>query len=110
MLNGEAKLPARQREWLEHIRACEASGQTMVAYAAEHKLEVRTLYGWKKRLVRKGVLPGRGSRASFQRVRVAGDGGGEWRIQLPNGIAVAFSGAVDGIALSTVLKAAAAVR
>jgi hypothetical protein len=82
----------------------------MVEYAAEHKLEVRTLYGWKKRLVRKGVLPGRGSRASFQRVRVGGDGSGEWRIQLPNGVAVGFSGAVDGVALSTVLKAAAAVR
>ena len=110
MSDEEGRLPARQRQWLEHIRACEVSGQTMVEYAAEHGLEVRTLYGWKKRLVRKGVLPSRSARAGFQRVRIAGDIHGEWQIQLPNGVAVAFSGAVDGAALSTVLRAAAALR
>lgn len=105
----EAKLPARQREWLKHIRACEASGQTMVEYAAAEGLEVRTLYGWKRRLVRQGVLPDRRSRASFQRVQIASDIVDEWRIQLPNGVAVGFSGAVDSAMLRTVLKAAADV-
>ncbi len=65
------------------------------------------MYDAKKVLVRKGVLP-RTQRARFQRVQtkvVTVDN--EWRIQLPNGVAVEFSGTVDGGSLSTVLSTAA---
>lgn len=63
----ERGLTERQRYWLRHVRACEASGKTAAAYSGTHGLNGRTLYGAKKVLVRKGVLP-RTHGIRFQRV------------------------------------------
>ena len=106
----EQTLTEQQRHWLAELRACEASGKTMVQYAADHGLEVRTLYHWKKALVKKGVLP-RTRGEHFQRARVVPGTGGhhEWRIQMPNGIGVTFTGTVDGDMLATVLNAAVGI-
>jgi hypothetical protein len=104
---GRTSLTERQRYWLEHVQACEASGKTIAEYAAEHSLVAQAMYAGKKILIRKGVLPPtRPSR--FQRAHVAGPVvGSEWRIHLPNGVSVAFSGAVDAATLTTVLNTAA---
>ncbi len=105
----EVSLTEKQRHWLEHLRACEASGQGIAAYAVAHGLEARAMYAGKKILVKKGVLP-RSRRSRFQRVQVKDAAPGTtWRIQLPNGLSVAFSGSVDTRTLSTVLTTAAAV-
>ena len=102
-------LTERQRYWLEQIRACAASGKTVAEYAAEHGFSAQALYAGKKLLVRKGVLP-RTRPLRFQRIQVAGvAAGSEWRIQLPNGVSVFCSGAVDAGTLATVLSTAAAV-
>jgi len=105
----EISLTEKQRHWLEHLQACEASGKGIAAYAADQGLDARTLYAGKKILVKKGVLP-RTRRNRFHRVqlqdRVTDNA---WRIQLPNGVVVAFSGAVDARTLSAVLTTAAAV-
>jgi len=98
-----SSLTEHQRKWLERLRACEASGKSFTEYSAEHGFPVRELYDAKKTLVNKGVLP-RTRKSRFQRVQkaaVAADT--KWRIQLPNGVMVEFSGAVDGGALSSVL-------
>ena len=50
-----ASLTNHQRHWLEHIRACEASGKSVAAYAVEHGFQVRATYDAKKILVKKGV-------------------------------------------------------
>ena len=98
------RLTEHQRHWLEQIQACEASGKSIVAYASEHGYPVRAMYDAKKVLVKKGVLPRR-HRARFQRVQTeAVTVGGEWRIQLPNGVSVDFSGTIDAGSLSTVLN------
>jgi hypothetical protein len=105
----EVPLTERQRHWLEHLRACETSGKGIAAYASEHSIDAKAMYAGKKVLVKKGILP-RTHRHRFQRAQVKGpvaDSG--WRIQLPNGLSVAFSGTVDARTLSTVLCAAAAV-
>ena len=103
-------LTERERHWLKHIRACEAAGQRMSDYAAEHGLEVRALYGGKRALVKKGVLP-RTHQNRFQRVRMVDPAmGGEWRIHLPNGVLVTFSGTVEVESLASILKAAAGVE
>ena len=103
-------LTERQRYWLEHIRACKDSGMTMADYAAEHGLGARAMYAGKKILVKKGVLPGT-QPARFQRVRVIQAPVSEqWRIQLPNGVSVAFAGAVDARTLTTVLSTAASLE
>jgi hypothetical protein len=105
----EITLTERQRHWLEHLRACDASGKGIAGYAAAHGLDVKAMYAGKKVLVKKGVLP-RTRPSRFQRAEVKGPvHGSAWRIQLPNGLSVTFSGAVDARALGTVLAAAATV-
>jgi hypothetical protein len=100
-------LTERQRYWLDHVQACVASGKTIAEYAAEHSLAAQAMYAGKKMLVRKGVLPSTRP-ARFQRVQDIGAVvGSEWRIHLPNGVSVAFSGSVDAVTLTTVLNTAA---
>ena len=85
-------LTERQRFWLEHIQACEASGKSIAEYAAAQGITARAMYAGKKTLVKKGVLS-RTHPARFQRVQVMeATLSSQWRIGLPNGISVAFSG------------------
>lgn len=106
----EITLTERQRYWLEQVQACEASGKTIAEYAKAQGLDAKAMYAGKKALVRKGVLA-RTRAVRFQRARVVSTSlGGEWRIELPNGVLVAFAGSVDASALSLVLNTAAAVE
>ena len=50
-------LTDRQRYWLEHIEACEASGKSMAEYAASKGIAVRAMYSGRKTLLNKGILP-----------------------------------------------------
>ena len=103
-------LTDRQRYWLEHIQACEASGKSIVEYAAAQGIAARAMYAGKKTLVKKGVLPGTHS-ARFQRVQVLeATLSSQWRIGLPNGVSVAFAGEVDARTLTTVLSSAASIE
>jgi len=103
-------LTERQRYWLEQLRACEASGRSIAEYAAVHGLKIHAMYAGKKKLVEKGALP-QTHPTKFQRAQVVDTvGGSEWRIQLPNGVSVAFAGSVDAKALATVLSTAASVE
>ena len=100
-------LTERQRYWLEHVQACESSGKTIAEYAAEHSLAAQAMYAGKQMLVRKGLLPSTRP-VRFQRAQVAEPVvGSEWRIHLPNGVSVAFSGSVDTATFTTVLNTAA---
>ena len=105
----EISLTEKQRHWLEHLQACEASSKGIAAYAAEHGLDAKAMYTGKKTLVKKGVLPCT-RRRRFARAQVkATVTDAAWRVQLTNGVSVAFSGAVDAQTLRTVLITAAAV-
>ena len=100
----------RQRYWLEHIQTCEASGKTVAEYAVAKEIEAKAMYAGKKMLVKKGVLP-RTRPMRFQRAQVFDPvTSSEWRIQLPNGLSVAFAGPVDARILTTVLGIAAAIE
>ncbi|MDT8328926.1 MAG: hypothetical protein RQ750_16350 [Roseovarius sp.] len=106
----EAALTERQRFWLEQVQSCDASGKTIAEYAAAHGLAAQAMYAGKKMLIKKGVLPRRPA-TRFQQVQLAADPAAdrEWRIQLPNGVSVAFCGAVDAATLTAVLNTAAAL-
>ena len=104
----EISLTEHQRHWLDHLQACEASGKGIAAYAAEHGLDAKAMYTGKKTLVKKGVLPRTRRRFARAQVRTAVIDNA-WRIGLPNGISVAFSGAVDAKTLHMILTTAAAV-
>jgi predicted transcriptional regulator len=103
-------LTKRQRYWLEHIQACEASGKSMAEYATEHGVKVRAMYSGRKMLVNKGVLSSE-QQNRFQRVQVMEAAvNKQWRIGLPNGVSVAFAGEVDARTLTTVLSSAASLE
>jgi len=103
-------LTERQRYWLEHIQACEASGKSMAEYATEHGVKVRAMYSGRKMLVNKGVLPSE-QQNRFQRVQVMETSvNQQWRIGLPNGVSVAFAGEVDAQTLTTVLGVSASLE
>lgn len=103
-------LTDRQRYWLEHIQACEASRMSMAEYAASKGIAVRAMYGGKKILVQKGVLS-TAQPTQFQRVQVMeAPVSNQWRIGLPNGVSVAFTGEVDARSLTTVLGVSASIE
>ena len=105
-------LTERQRYWLEHVQACEASDQSIAEYAAAQDIPAQALYAGKSLLVKKGVLPGR-LLARFQRVRVQvmeATLSSQWRIGLPNGVSVAFVGEVDAQSLTAILHSAASLE
>jgi hypothetical protein len=100
-------LTKHQRYWLNHIQACEASGKSIAAYAREHGLEVKAMYSGKTILVTKGALP-RTHSPQFQRVQAVDTAnGGQWRVQLANGVSVSFTGTPDAGTLTTILTTAA---
>ena len=102
-------LTPRQRYWLEHFHSCQSAGKTIAEYAAANGITAHSMYAIKKVLVSKGALPGTHS-VEFQRAQITDAVDPcQWRIQMPNGIAVAFTGTVDEAMLTRVLNAAAAV-
>jgi len=110
MQNMIPALTQRQRFWLEHIQACEASGKTIVEYAAAQEFCAQEMYAGKSTLVKKGVLP-RTQPTRFQRVQVMEvAASNQWRIGLPNGVSVAFAGEVDAPSLTAILQSAASLE
>lgn len=100
-----AALTPRQREWLEHLRACARQGETVRAYAKRLRLSEQALYQASKELRRKGVLPapkraskkraakGTGSVERRRFVEVAAapaarEPEAAWRARLPNGVVI----------------------
>jgi len=107
----EASLTERQQYWLKHLRACDAAGQTSIKYARANGINVKTLYSARKALAEKGTLPPRKA-ISFQKVQThtsQSNLDSQWRIQMPNGVVVAFGGEFDARTLSMVLGAAASL-
>ena len=100
METGE-ELTERQRYWLDHLEACEESGETTKAYASLHGLSVSMMYSWRKELTVRGVLRRQSNRTrapGFDRVQVVEPGvsGGVCRITLPNGVQIEICGVFDG--------------
>ena len=103
-------LTERQRYWLEHIQACEASGMSMAEYAASKGIAVRAMYSGRKTLLKKGVLPA-AQPTRFQQVEhMDAPLSQQWRIGLSNGVSVAFAGEEDARSLSAVLSVSASIE
>jgi len=95
----------RDRFWLEHHEAQVALGDSAKIYAAAHGISVQALYQSRKRLRARGLLPpGRSRRgpkeaaARFSKVAGAPVPAIEpprFRIELPNGAVLEWSGAAS---------------
>ena len=107
----EAPLTDTQRYWLAHLRACDASGQTMRDYAESRGLAVQSLYSWKQQLRKRGVLSpaatgsgGSSPTLSFQRLAVVSPASDtHCRIELPNGVVVNWPVGADSRALGAIV-------
>ena len=95
----------RDRHWLDHEGKLSASGLTAKAYAAEHSLSLNAFYQSRKRLRALGLIKRtravRGERnnreakpMAFSKVEVASPGRSslDFRISLPNGVVLEWSG------------------
>jgi hypothetical protein len=93
----------RDRFWLDHEAALAKSGLTAKAYAAEHGLSMHAFYQARKRLRKMGWLEApAGSRrtktppkaVAFSKVDLRGQTApAEFRLSLPNGFVLEWSGA-----------------
>jgi ribosomal protein L32E len=86
----KSKLTERQRFWLTHLEIADARKQTLSAYAREHKLDVAHLYAYRSRFKHRERTT-----AASPFVQVAYRAPEAVRIELPNGIVLCVSGAVN---------------
>lgn len=101
----DTPLTKKQQFWLEHIHACDQSGQTMKAYAEEHDLKVSAFYAWKKTLRRKGVIgePQADAPPLFCKAQVAD--ASHARVLHPSGLVLEFDDSTDPLWVAHLLRA-----
>jgi len=106
----QRELTALQEKWLHRLRACEASGLSVKAFAEREGIDRKRLYNWRKVLTKKGLLSPR-QPVRFQRavVQPAADTSYAIQVQLPNGVTLSRAGEVSERVLNRVLKAAASL-
>ena len=105
----EVTLTEKQRFWLEHLKACDQSGQSMRQYAQANELEVATLYSWKATLRRKGVIGERPAQPQlFRKAHVVdGRGLGRCRVVLPTGLTLEFDSGAEPTWVAELVRALA---
>jgi len=81
----------RQKYWLAHVKAAEASKGTQAEYARANGIKVKELYQWKTILIRRGLLPAPAEQPAFVGVAQTGDEPG-CTIVLPNGVRIDIHG------------------
>ena len=108
MAKSKSPITKRQQQWLNHINAADASNNSLVAYAAAHKLKVKDLYQWKTVLGRRGLLPGKPAKSSFVPVNVppAGVPCTSCNITLSNGVRLQFTCDLNSASLREIMTAA----
>ena len=97
-------LTERQRYWHDHLKCARASGQSLVAYAQEQGLRVKSLYHY-ARIARGEVGAQASKEARFVRIS-APVVASVCRVHLANGIMVEWQGSPDEGTLCGWLRAA----
>ncbi|MGA9645574.1 MAG: hypothetical protein WBQ76_06615 [Candidatus Korobacteraceae bacterium] len=112
-------LTPAERRYIEHARACESQGVSLLQYYRDNGLSVYTLYNIRRRLIQKGVLPRRrsariapGKPGRFIAVRVAGPSSGVTgpicRLRHPSGWVIECASLPDAQWLSALMAGAPA--
>ena len=102
----EKTLSKRQQIWMDHLRAAEARGMTLVAYAAANNLLPKDLYNWKSRFIKRGVIESSGGADDFASVRLQ-RATASCAVQFPNGARVEFTAPLSAQLVELVLARAA---
>ncbi len=106
----DLEITERQQFWLDHVKACEASGDTATQYAKIHDLPVTSLYQRKKEFRKRGLLPTPSCKVpSFAKVRRTSDGvrEGVLRICFPSGVRVEWLASSKGSEIKQLLQVVA---
>ena len=111
MAKSKPPITKRQRHWLNHIKAADASDGSLVEYSAAHKLNVTDLYQWKTVLARRGFLPSKKSEPAFVAVAPAIPTAllANCNVTLPNGVRMQFTAKSNSTTLHDILTAASRV-
>ena len=88
----------RRQFWQAHIQRCREQGVTLKAYAAQEGLTLSVLYGWNRRFKQEASTA-----SSFSRVVVA-PASAQYRLSLPNGLVLEWSGEIDGEQLARLVS------
>ena len=109
MNSTDISLTEKQRFWLEHVEACDASGQSMRAYAQACDLNTTAFYNWKSILRRKGVLGESPAEPRlFQKANVTeGRTLGQCRLVLPAGLTLEFDSSAEPTWVAELVRALA---
>ena len=101
---------ARQQFWLDHLRAWQAQGTSLRAYAAANGLSSSSLYRARRRLERRGLLSeSEEATTTFVPVRVA-PSVPACRVLLPNGVVVEVPEHTERAMCAMVLECASRLR
>ena len=98
-------MTARQRHWLEHVKAAEASDGTLSDYASRHDLNLKALYQWKTKLIKLCLYAPKPD-SGFVSVRpapVAPSLVPGCSITLVNGTRIAFTGTMNSQSIRAIL-------
>ena len=107
----EAKpLSKKQKFWSGHVMRCQASPGTIKDYATAQGLSLRSLYSWRRELMRQDLLGDKSPpRARFSQVVISDAlAAFQCRISLPNGVTVDWEEG-DLQTMESVLRTAAAL-
>ncbi len=100
---------ARQRFWLEHLKACREQGLSLKAYARNHNLSVSALYTANSALKRRATSIAPNTPApKLVPVRLA-SGLAMVRVLLPNGVVVELPESIDPERVQALLAGARAL-
>ena len=101
---------ARQQFWLDHLRAWQAQGTSLRAYASANGLSSSSLYRARRRLERRGLPSGPEEAVpTLVPVRVA-PSAPACRVLLPNGVVVEVPERTERATCATVLECASRLR
>jgi hypothetical protein len=88
--------------WRDLIDRCKASGQSVAAFCAAHRVSQATFYAWRKRLAARAPSTPR-TAPTFAAVRVVPDATAE--VILPTGLIVRVSIGADPVAVARLIAA-----
>lgn len=105
----EKPLTAKQRHWLHHVKAADASDGTLFDYASAHNLNLKALYQWKTKLIKLARYPSASSGPDFVAVRsrpLPAQSQCNCSVMLYNGTRIEFTGALDSKAIRSIITSA----
>ena len=101
-------MTAKQRHWLDHVKAADTSDGPLSDYASKHDLNLKALYQWKTKLIKLCLYspdarePGSGF-VSVRAESVAPNRVPGCSITLVNGTRIAFTGTMNSQAIRAIL-------